>query len=122
MDTLNITFYSVNDDYRVLNKTLGEGAILDCQVRTPIDFINPTFYIKNWDNKYNYLLWDNKYYFINQVNYNADKSYRVECHIDNLMTYKTDIEKSNNLGNVKLTFDNPFNDNGVNILLGITNL
>lgn len=117
-----ITFYNIKDDYRVLNKTLGEGTELDCSIRTPIDFINPIFYIKNWDNNYNYLLWDNRYYFINDISYNADKSYKLECHIDNLMTYKTDIENTNSLANVKLFFDNPFNDTGANILLGITNL
>lgn len=117
-----ITFYTISDDSKVLNKNLGKGIDLDCTLRTPIDYINPSFYIKQFQEGFNYCKWQDRFYFINQVSYNADKSYKLSCSIDNLMTYKADIEKSNSLGNVKLEFNNPFNEKGINILLGITNL
>lgn len=61
---MNLTFYAITDDYRKVNKALGEGVTLNIDVRTDVDVFSPTFQIKNFDRKYNYLLWNDKYYFI----------------------------------------------------------
>lgn len=85
---MNLTFYAITDDYRKVNKALGEGVALNIDVRTDVDVYSPTFQIKNFDRKYNYLLWNGKYYFITGTGYIGKNVWRIETDIDVLMSYK----------------------------------
>lgn len=88
---MQLTFYAITDDYRKVNKALGEGVTLNVDVRTDIDIYNPTFQIKNFDRKYNYLLWNDKYYFITGIGYIGKNVWQIETDIDVLMSYKAMI-------------------------------
>lgn len=120
-----INFYKINSDKNQLNKVLENPTILECNVRTDIDFINPILLIKNYTiGQYNYLFvpeW-NKYYFINSAEYTMNKIYKLNCEIDVLQTYKTELLANVLFDEQKIPFIDSFNSQGVNVLVGITNL
>lgn len=90
-----ISFYKQTQDYRTLNKTLENPLVKQVNIRTDIDIYNPTLYLQDFDIAYNYFVWDNRYYFIQSAYYTARQVWRLQCHIDVLMTYKSDILASN---------------------------
>lgn len=111
-----ITFYSITDDSRKINKQLNNGVELDCKVRTDINIYDPTFLIKNFKREYNYLLFDGRYYFINSIEYVGENRWNLSCHIDVLMTYK-DIILNTDCKIKQSTNINPFyNGNDYNNL------
>lgn len=86
-----ISFYKQTQDYRTLNKTLENPLVKQVNIRTDIDIYNPTLYLQDFDIAYNYFVWDNRYYFIQSAYYTSKQIWRLQCHIDVLMTYKADI-------------------------------
>lgn len=85
---MNITFYSITDDYRKVVKTIGEGVTINIDVRTDVDVNNPTFLISNFNRNYNYLKWNDRFYFITGVGYNGKNVWQIETRLDVLMTFK----------------------------------
>lgn len=108
---MNLTFYSITDDYRKVNKALGEGITLDVDIRTDVDIYNPEFKIKNFDRSYNYLQWDNRFYFITGVGYIGKNVWQIETDLDVLMTYKDIILNSECLI-TQTTEENKYFDGG----------
>lgn len=108
---MNITFYSITDDYRKVQKTLGEGVSLNVDMRTDVDVFNPVFMIKNFNRSYNYLQWNDKYYFITGIGYVGKNVWQIETDIDVLMTYKDTILNTTCLV-TQSTKENPYFDGG----------
>lgn len=98
---MDVIFYNISDDERKINKTLVDGITLDCNVRRDVDIYNPFFLVKKSDNfnpqDYNYIGWHNKYYFIRDINYTAKGMFRIDTHIDVLMSYKDSILSATSL-------------------------
>lgn len=90
----NITLYKSASDMRALVKALSSPLEKEINIRTDIDIYNPVLLLQDFDIAYNYLLWDNRYYFINSAYYTATHIWRLQCHIDVLMTYKDAILQS----------------------------
>lgn len=86
-----ISFYKQSQDYRVLNKTLDNPLVKQVNMRTDIDIYNPVLYLQDFDTAYNYFAWDSRYYFIQSAYYTAKQIWRLQCHIDVLMSYKDAI-------------------------------
>lgn len=95
---MELILYNVSDDERKINKTLENGLTLDVNVRKDVDVYNPFFLLKKTDtfnpSDYNYIQWNNKYYFIRDISYTVKNVYRLETHIDVLMSYKQKIMSS----------------------------
>lgn len=89
-----ISFYKQTQDYRTLNKTLENPLVKQVNIRTDIDIYNPTLYLQDFDIAYNYFVWDNRYYFIQSAYYTARQVWRLQCAIDVLMTYNSQILNS----------------------------
>lgn len=89
-----IYLYKLSCDMRKLDKTLDNPLSKNIDIRTDIDIYNPVMLLQDFDLAYNYIQWDNRYYFINSAYYTANKIWRLQCNIDVLMTYRTDILQS----------------------------
>lgn len=89
MATINL--YKLTCDVRKLDKTLDNPLTKEINIRTDIDIYNPTMLLQDFDIAYNYMVWDNRYYFINSAYYDANKVWKLQCRMDILMTYKTEI-------------------------------
>lgn len=102
---MNISFYTISDDNRQINKTLENPLTLSINTRTlartynrlheNINKYEPLLLLSN-DNftpDFNYFYIDDwkSYYFITNIEYTAQKIWQVESHIDVLMTFKDDI-------------------------------
>lgn len=93
---MEVTFYTILDDNRVLNKTLGNGEIKDIvDLDGTVNLLNPTFKIKKGDlskspTKYNYCHIGNpynRYYFLNAKTPTIGHIFNCECKVDVLMSH-----------------------------------
>lgn len=98
---MNITVYNMSDDKRTLNKNLGSAIVTytGVHLKDDSDLINPIFRLtKLQDNgghitKVNYLYspFFNRYYFIENVKYCTGGIIELECHVDVLQSFKSEI-------------------------------
>lgn len=112
---MNVIFYKISDDERAIKKSLSDGVTLDCNIRRDVDVYNPFFLIKSTTEfnpyDYNYIGWNGRYYFIRDINYTAKSMFRIDTHIDVLMSYQKEILASN--GYVTQSTDvNPYFNGG----------
>lgn len=98
---MELILYKISDDERKINKTLENGLTLNVNVRRDVDIYNPFFLVKKTDtfnpSDYNYIQWNDKYYFIRDIAYTAKLMYRIDTHIDVLMSYKNLIINAKSL-------------------------
>lgn len=93
---MNLYLYKNNSDKRVLNKSITELQSSPLQVRllSNTSFIDPVFevsYNSNyWDANYVYCLDTERYYYVNDVEYGANRIF-LHCHVDVLMSFKEQI-------------------------------
>lgn len=94
---MTITLYTVSDDPRVLNKTLGNAITTakTLSIYDNIDIISPVFVLDYNANILNatYLYCEelHRYYFINGISLDSGKRMILSCSIDVLMTYKNQL-------------------------------
>lgn len=112
---MELILYNVSDDERKINKTLENGLTLNVNVRRDVDVYNPFFLLKKTGafnpSGYNYAQWNEKYYFIRDILYTAKDVYRLETHIDVLMSYR-DLILASTAKIKQSTTVNPYFDGG----------
>lgn len=100
---MEVTFYTINDDSRKLNKTLGTGEVKNLvDIDGTIDLINPSFKIKKGDLsksplKYNYCYIGspyNRYYYMNAKQPTIGHIFNCECKVDVLMSHKNELQNT----------------------------
>ena len=94
---MTITLYTVSDDPRVLNKTLGSAITTakTLSIYDSIDIVSPVFVLDYNANIVNatYLYCEelHRYYFINGISLDKGTRMILSCSIDVLMTYKNQL-------------------------------
>ena len=139
-----IKFYKYDGNDNVLDKTLGEALEITGTCRSEMNVLNPVIEItKNDISEYNYCHIEefNRYYFIRKMSYVRNEIYRIEMTVDVLMSFKDDILNAtglikqsenfdpynakndlnykNTINAKSYTFNNPFNETGNIVLIGI---
>lgn len=72
------------------------GTSVNVTLKGDTSMYQPTFLLSNTKTNYNYLKWDNRYYFINDVVKTTTLNlWELQCTIDLLGTYKSDILNTN---------------------------
>lgn len=95
---MTVTLYPCTAERIQIDKSaaLGTGvSYITVVLKEPTDIMNPVILIQSSTNlsAYNYLYmvdWG-RYYFINNITYVRNELYQLDCHIDVLFTYKTQI-------------------------------
>lgn len=92
----DIVFYNNNSDRRCINKVLTDAKTISGNVKTQytssgisIDIDISVAGIAPF--QFNYMKLDNKYYFIDSVDFLSQNIIRVNCSVDLLETYKSQI-------------------------------
>lgn len=96
---MTVTFYNNSDDERVVDKTLTSPLDLSCEFYDACSIIKPKLLLEYnatiFSKNYCYISAFNRYYFINNITTDAGERIIVDCFIDVLNTYKTNIKALN---------------------------
>ena len=92
----DITFYNNNSDRRCINKNLTNAMTISGSIKSQytssgisIDIDTAVAGIKPF--QFNYMYFDNKFYYIDSVDFISQNIIRMNCSVDLLETYKTQI-------------------------------
>ena len=92
---MTITFYNTADDPRVAKKTLTDKQqVTNVFLKDGTDVLAPKFIMKNINHKnYNYVYVDDfkRYYFIKNWGRDLGGNTVIDCAVDVLMSFLTDI-------------------------------
>lgn len=93
---MNITLYKTTSDARDLDKVFtGTAKTISVTLKDTNDIMNPSFELSKGGitPDYNYLYIEewNRYYFIRNIEYAQGGIVYIYCHIDVLMTYRSEI-------------------------------
>ena len=94
---MQIKFYKVTDDKRVIDKTLGTAKTKSsCQLIEPSSVINPSFTIdidtSIYSYNYVYIAYFGRYYYINDITVIDGARMLVTCNVDVLKSFATPIK------------------------------
>ena len=94
---MEIKFYQMSDDKRVIDKTLGTAKTLStCQLIEPSSVINPSFTIdvdtSIYAYNYVYIAYFGRYYYINDITVIDGARMLVTCSVDVLKSFATQIK------------------------------
>lgn len=70
------------------------GTTVEVYLKDDTSILNPSFMIDTVDLDVNFCKWNNRYYFINNIILNNRHIYELQCSIDVMATWKTDILSS----------------------------
>ena len=94
----NITFYNNNSDRRCINKNLTNAKTISGNIKSQytssgisIDIDVSVAGITPF--KFNYMKYDNKFYYIDNIDFLSQNIIRMNCSIDLLESYKSQILK-----------------------------
>ena len=94
---MKIYLYNMIDELNVINKTLSSQLELDCTLRDSCNILDPSIFIRktNADGgsaipsyNYAYIPEFNRYYFITDITSVNNQLWRIDMHVDVLMSYK----------------------------------
>lgn len=124
---MTIKLYKTKSPDNSLIKAFAKEEIFNnCTLKQLTDIENPSIMLKYngllFDYNYLYLSDINKYYFVRNFKVTPTNIYTLDCEIDVLMTYGEQLKDMVVLTDTKILFSNNFNQEGVNVLLGVTNL
>ena len=95
-----LTLYKTEDDRNVINKTKTEPEDVNVRLFRDFNIFNPeiklsnlTFNILNYN--YIYMVGLGRYYFIDEIVNNGNGLFTLNCSLDVLETFKTEILSSN---------------------------
>lgn len=92
---MTVDLYTISDDARKLNKTLGSGTTLTCELVLPSDMLAPTIRVSasSWSssNNYMYISTFGRYYFITEATYDNGGAVIIHGKVDPLKTYASSI-------------------------------
>ena len=104
---MNIYLYTIDkkkNSTKVPNTT---GTLVSCVLKEATSINNPTFILTNKPaNNINYVEWDGRYYWINNLTYQTANLWSIDCSIDVLATYATQIKA----GKCYIEFSSAYND------------
>ena len=95
-----LKLYKNSSENNDVLKTLTNEKVFKGQSRTVVDILNPVIELAGIDvNKYNYCYVEElqRYYYIENMIISPNGIYRLNMHIDVLMTYREDILESSGL-------------------------
>lgn len=88
---LTVTLFNFSKRENSTKQPTG-GVDVGCYLKEQTSVYTPSFEIYNINMPiYNYLKWENRYYYINDCTSIGNGQWLVECDIDVLATYKSDI-------------------------------
>ena len=94
----DITFYNNNSDRRCINKNLADAMTISGNIKSQytssgisLDIDVSVAGITPF--QFNYMKFDNKYYYIDSVDFISQNIIRLNCSIDLLESYKSQILK-----------------------------
>ena len=93
---MNIDFYQMTNDKRVINKTLGTAFTLtDCQLEDISSIINPTFTVDInpalYKFNYVYIAYFGRYYYIDDITVIDGARMLIKCSVDVLKSFANEI-------------------------------
>ena len=92
---MNVTFYKISDDPRVINKDLGAGTTASCEVYGDCTRATPTILVQYSSelSTCNYMYIDEfeRYYFVQNVTLQAGNRCLVTGVVDPLMSFSNEI-------------------------------
>lgn len=92
MNLIAYTFSKrVNSTKQPTNGTTIENVLL----KENTSKYTPSFILNNFNREFNYIKWENRYYYINDIISLSNNHTEVQCKIDVLATYKSQITSSN---------------------------
>ena len=112
---MKIYLYNMVDELNVINKTLSSQLELDCTLRDSCNLLDPSIYIKktNADGgsaiptyNYAYIPEFNRYYFITDITSVNNLLWRIDMHVDVLMSYKDSIYNTKAIVERMYNFEN----------------
>lgn len=94
---MEIKFYQMTNDKRVIDKTLGTAKTLSsCQLIEPSSVINPSFTIDTdtsiYSYNYVYIAYFGRYYYINDITVIDGTRMLVNCSVDVLKSFAGQIK------------------------------
>lgn len=111
---MDVKLYSITDDDRVVNKTLGTAKEYSCTFRDTEEILNPVIRITTEDNlsDYNYAYIERygRYYFIKPA-VGPNNLWTLTAHVDVLMSHRTELlQLTGTLKRSETTFNGYLND------------
>lgn len=92
---MTVNLYSITDDPRTLNKTLGTATELTCELIYPTDLYTPSIRVSaasfSPDLNYMYIPEMSRYYFITDVIYENGGAVSLTGRVDVLMSFASEI-------------------------------
>lgn len=91
---MNGILYKNNSNNNVVNKNLGSANSITVKYKDDTEKVNPIILLSPGISvdDYNYIKVKNRYYYINDIVYSQQYT-ELKCHVDVLMTYKSEILK-----------------------------
>ena len=94
----DITFYNNNSDRRCINKNLTNAMTISGNIKSQYTSSSISFDIDVslagiTPFKFNYMKYDNKFYYIDNVDFLSQNIIRMNCSVDLLESYKSQILK-----------------------------
>ena len=91
---MDIVLYVNTSERQAINKTIGSGLTLTGSLRGESSVISPSFLIENTNPSgynYCYIAEFGRYYFITDITSVRTNIWRIDCAVDVLMSFKTQI-------------------------------
>lgn len=105
---MDITLYVNSSERQAINKNIGSGSTFTGSLRGESSVINPSFLLET-DNPsgYNYCQIPDfgRYYFINNITSIRTRIWRIDCEVDVLMSFASEILALNVIVSDNSSFD-----------------
>lgn len=91
---MDITLYVNNSEIQAINKVLSSGTIISGTLREESSVINPSFlveFVNPSSFNYCYIPEFGRYYFIRNITSVRNTIWRINCDVDVLMSFRTQI-------------------------------
>ena len=89
---MQINLYTISKRKNSTGLPTGSPYTITCVLKENTDVLSPSFLLQDKPTlAYNYLEWQGLYYWINDITYETNNLWRIDCSIDVLASYRTDI-------------------------------
>lgn len=111
---MDIVFYNNTSENNQINKVLTNATIITGTLRSQTEYINPTILVEFDPTDYNYIYIEvfKRYYFITKIDTVRTGLWSVNCSVDVLESFKTEILALEVIVDKQETVGNQFKDDG----------
>ena len=88
---MNVTFYSGFAKRRNSTKQPSGGTSKSVVLKENTSEMRPAFVLSSVDWSWNYASWGGRYYYVNDIVSEGNNLFRVECALDSMATFKSQI-------------------------------